>query len=899
MTSKNRRKFFPRKQFSQDQEDEFLYDTETSNAINDKWFEKFQDDPSDFPDVQVTLVEQLKAEARRFMQDEVTKNNTKASKSQANSQWMRTVMSKGTISDKIAAHTLTILDSPLHSLNILQNLVNMVKASKKKDCIAVIDTLTELFLSDLLPPDRKLRVFEACPLSLLDKLSGGNVATRQARLISWYYEDQLKQLYHTFLEALNLVARDTVDNNKEKAVSAMFKLLLGNPEKEEKVVSKVIYCLGKLLQVHPNMKGVVMDEVEKLLFRPNVNTRAQYYGVCFLSQFMFTDDDKTVAKNLIKLYFSFFKSCIKKGDVDSRMMSALLIGVNRAYPFTKGDLELISDHIETLYRVVHVACFNVSVHTLCLLFQVGNASNSISDRFYSVLYKKLADTQLPSSRHHAMFLSLLFKALKTDNQIGRTKAFVKRILQVCQYMPVPLACGMLCLISQIVHKRTHLLSLKMETNFADDNDGDEEYEHYDDIKIEQDPADLSEADNADVKMLENVNTATRVNKSATWFHSHNLSHSEKTKNGQGSQPYTPYQRNPVFAGAEYCTYTELLTLTQHFHPTVALFASNILQRELIHYSGDPLQDFTLARFLDRFVFKNPKKVYHQEQQVNHSRFSRKKNYHPSGAKALSINSAQYLNKEEGSIPVDELFMYSQLLKFSIVMSFSFVQDEEVLTKKNGVTLCWEVNLYLNKKRAEGQKVPGDEREDDRDSVASEEFDEMLEGLMGGKNKVDDMDFADEIGNKLAAPSKSNDEDSDEDEIEDEDDGADNMDDEEIDDDDDEDIVFDGDDDDDDEEINFDEMQDDSNLDGSDLENFVNETPSCGRSGVGSGHLKKSGNKKQTHSVFASADEFAEILQDAGASGKKAGGAGALATKDNADNALVVLRLTAEDGEIEV
>nr|CAD7430129.1 unnamed protein product [Timema monikensis] len=427
--------------------------------------------------------------------------------------------------------------------------------------------------------------------------------------------------------------------------------------------------------------------------------------------------------------------------------------------------------------------------------------------FYSVLYKKLADTQLSSSRHHAMFLSLLFKALKADNQIGRTKAFVKRILQVCQYMPVPLACGMLCLISQIVHKRAHLLSLKMETNFADD-DGDEEYEHYDDIKIEQDPGDLIEADNADVKMLEDVNTATRVNKTATWFHSHNLSHSEKTKNGQRSPLYTPYQRNPVFAGAEYCTYTELLTLTQHFHPTVALFAYNILQNELIHYSGDPLQDFTLARFLDRFVFKNPKKVFHQEQQVNHSQFSRKKNYYPSGAKALSINSAQYLNKVEGSIPVDELFMYR----------------------------------YLNKKRAEGQKVPGDEREDDRDSVASEEFDEMLEGLMGGKNKVDNMDFADEIGTKLAAPSKSNDEESDEDEIEDEDDGADNMDDEEIDDDDDdddEDIVFDGDDD--EEEINFDEMKDDSILD----------------------------------------DEFAEILQDAGAAGKKAGGAGALATKDNA------------------
>ena len=27
----------------------------------------------------------------------------------------------------------------------------------------------------------------------------------------------------------------------------------------------------------------------------------------------------------------------------------------------------------------------------------------------------------------------------------------------------------------------------------------------------------------------------------------------------------------------------------------------------MQYQGDPLQDFTLMRFLDRFVYKNPKK----------------------------------------------------------------------------------------------------------------------------------------------------------------------------------------------------------------------------------------------------------------------------------------------------
>ena len=33
-----------------------------------------------------------------------------------------------------------------------------------------------------------------------------------------------------------------------------------------------------------------------------------------------------------------------------------------------------------------------------------------------------------------------------------------------------------------------------------------------------------------------------------------------------------------------------------------------IQGEAIAYDGDPLQDFTLQRFLDRFVFRNPKAV---------------------------------------------------------------------------------------------------------------------------------------------------------------------------------------------------------------------------------------------------------------------------------------------------
>ena len=51
---------------------------------------------------------------------------------------------------------------------------------------------------------------------------------------------------------------------------------------------------------------------------------------------------------------------------------------------------------------------------------------------------------------------------------------------------------------------------------------------------------------------------------------------------------------------------ELVSLTYHCHPTVRLWANNLLKGELLTYNGDPLQDFGLANFLDRIAYKNPK-----------------------------------------------------------------------------------------------------------------------------------------------------------------------------------------------------------------------------------------------------------------------------------------------------
>ena len=51
-----------------------------------------------------------------------------------------------------------------------------------------------------------------------------------------------------------------------------------------KVASRAAYFLQCLLTEHPRMKAVVVREVERFLFRRNLQDRARYYAVVFLSQ---------------------------------------------------------------------------------------------------------------------------------------------------------------------------------------------------------------------------------------------------------------------------------------------------------------------------------------------------------------------------------------------------------------------------------------------------------------------------------------------------------------------------------------------------------------------------------------------------------------------------------------
>ncbi|KAF7992359.1 hypothetical protein HCN44_001684 [Aphidius gifuensis] len=215
------------------------------------------------------------------------------------------------------------------------------------------------------------------------------------------------------------VASDTVDINREKVFSVMTDLLIGNSEQEQKllefiinkiddskskVASKAVCCLNKLLHEHPAMKVVVLKEIEKLLFRPNVGQRAQYYAICLLAQYVLDKDDEC-STTLIDLYFAFFKACLKKGEADSRMMAAILTGVNRDYRFANLNIIKLNKHINSVYKVVHVGSFNVLLNALSLLHQVV--------------------------------------VMMKDQSVSRVFAFIKRVLQVSAYFPANMTCAVL------------------------------------------------------------------------------------------------------------------------------------------------------------------------------------------------------------------------------------------------------------------------------------------------------------------------------------------------------------------------------------------------------------------------------------------------------------------------
>ncbi|KAG7997326.1 hypothetical protein I3843_01G206100 [Carya illinoinensis] len=599
-------------------------------------------------------VEQLKTvvEKKRELGERLMAQYTKdyeASRGQSGDIKMLVVTQRsGTAADKVSAFSVMVGDNPIANLRSLDALLGMV-ASKvgKRHALAGFEALKELFISSLLP-DRKLKSLLQRPVDGLPETKDG-----YSLLLFWYWEECLKQRYEQFICALEEASRDMLPALKHKALKTMYALLKSKSEQERRLLSALVNKLGdpenkgasnadfhlaNLLSDHPNMKVVVIDEVDSFLFRPHLGLRAKYHAVNFLSQVRFSrkGDGPIVAKRLIDVYFALFK------------------GVNRAFPYVLSNEadDIIEVQTPMLFQLVHSKNFNVGVQALMLLDKISSKNQIVSDRFYRALYAKLLLPAALNSSKAEMFIGLLLRAMKSDVNLKRVAAFAKRVLQVALQQPPQYACGCLFLLSEVFKARPPLWNMVLQNESID-----EELEHFEDVveetaeepsttaKEEENDGGLvhsTDAINSDGESSEDedespaFNSEDDVSDEAEEFLMRNDSKDiEESKtvsplNVQQTQVsskksllpggYDPRHREPSYCNADRVSWWELVVLASHAHPSVATMANTLLSGANIVYNGNPLNDLSLTAFLDKFMEKKPKpSAWHGGSQIEPAR----------------------------------------------------------------------------------------------------------------------------------------------------------------------------------------------------------------------------------------------------------------------------------------
>ncbi len=73
--------------------------------------------------------------------------------------------------------------------------------------------------------------------------------------------------------------------------------------------------------------------------------------------------------------------------------------------------------------------------------------------------------------------------------------------------------------------------------------------------------------------------------------------------GAEGEHYDMRTVQPEHSHAANATWWELSALVEHWHPSVAKYAEMLLNSENVEHAGDPIEDFSLAAFLDKFVYE--------------------------------------------------------------------------------------------------------------------------------------------------------------------------------------------------------------------------------------------------------------------------------------------------------
>ncbi|SGZ47869.1 CIC11C00000001171 [Sungouiella intermedia] len=666
-------------------------------------------------------------------------------------KFLSQILADGTLNDKISALTLLVQEAPLHNMKAFETLLYYCEKKSRTAALQAIDAMKDLLLNGLLP-DRKLVSLFKQPLS--KDASDEKVALA-------YYEDYLKKSYFKFIQILEHLSHDPILHVRMNVVSHIFDLLKAKPEQEanllrlgvnklgdveNKVAAKTSYQILQLEQAHPAMKKIITDAVTDMVLQKSNDYHAQYFTILTLNQTILTRTEHDLANALVKTYFSLFEKILyesdparkegkedkvlgtheqgrknnrkafkkgKKGgrsvkvaekseeevieEKSAKMFSALLTGLNRAFPFADLPSDIYMKHLDTLYKITHSTNFNTSVQALVLVQHIVSQQDLDADRFYRTLYESLLDPRLVSSSKQGIYLNLLFKSLKNDIQnVPRVLAFVHRILQICaHWINIGAIAGMFYLLMELSKTFPQILEL-MEPKEA--------------------RPDFSTADGAEA----NADPAKKE--------------------------YDSRKRNPEYANAENSCLWEISQFLNHYHPTVAIYAQSLLDGEV-----QPKPDlglFSLAHFLDRFVYKNVK----QKSTTKGSSIMQPLGGAHTGSllvratntssKQVPVNTVDWLSKKASDIRPDEQFFYqyfagnTRKIRSQKADEGEEDSDAEPLDDED----VWDALVKL-KPDVEG--LSDEDGFSDMDEADFSDFSEDDDVIAGAENNGDVPDFDDE------------------------------------------------------------------------------------------------------------------------------------------------------------
>ena len=515
-------------------------------------------------------------------------------------RWTHDILQKGTYDDKISALLLYIRQSPKNTLKYLEILIRLVENKDKRKNDGIVLGLKDLFLEVILENKKYLAFNQKYNNKNNSQINNIN----DEELINSYYEDKIHHLYLRFINILEeSINTESIINIKKKNLDYLYEMLVRQPESEEKILQDIVNKLGdtstdisnhtmKLLkqiqEQHMNMSTIIFKFVTTF-YSMNAKNDAKLNALNFLVQMDIPHGkNREFIEESINFFFNLFnlissdsenqnnnniineknlkteknkkkQKKLKKlilenknqNTINEKFLSLIVKRINILFKFVKKQQkqmekinEIIQDKISVLFRLSHNKSLKLSIEILKLLFGIITTQDqNFVDRYYKSLYELISNKSLSNSKHVKEALKLILISIMFDNNNNRICSFIKRLLEMSLISEPQYIICILIIVSQVLRNKNKLW-----------------------------------------KMLEREQTKINI------F-------------------YDSAKRDPQYAQGEHSFLNELYLLEKHYHPSVQRMSKFILDnynKEVISYDGDPLMDFSLINFLEKFMLKNPK-----------------------------------------------------------------------------------------------------------------------------------------------------------------------------------------------------------------------------------------------------------------------------------------------------